>query len=73
MNLQSHTIVIPCGMKSVLDFCGLLPAWDIFVINMFFKVPVAMKVADLFKGLSHSVKTGGMLFETKVFSKTGHP
>ncbi len=60
--------VVPYGIQSVLGFGGLLPAGDIFTVNMFFKVPITRETADLFRSLSLSVKLAVLPFESRVFA-----
>lgn len=60
--------VVPCGIRSVLGFGGLLPTGDMFAVIMFFKVPIARETASLFKPLSLSVKMAVLPFDGAVFS-----
>ena len=60
--------VVPYGIKSVLGFGGLLPAGDIFTVNMFLKVAITRETADLFRSLSLSVKLAVLPFESRVFA-----
>lgn len=60
--------VVPCAIRSVLGFGGLLPAGDMFAVIMFFKVPIARETAGLFKPLSLSVKMAVLPFDGAVFS-----
>jgi len=60
--------VIPCGIRSVLGFGGLLPSGEMFAVIMFFKVPITRQTADLFKALSLSVKMALLPFDGAVFS-----
>jgi hypothetical protein len=48
--------VIPCGVKSVLGYGGLLPNGDIFAVILFVKVHVPQETAELFKTLALSTK-----------------
>jgi len=60
--------VVPCGIRSVLGFGGLLPCGEMFAVIMFFKVPISKETAALFKALSLSVKMAILPFEGAVFS-----
>jgi hypothetical protein len=60
--------VIPCGIKSVLGFGGILPSGEIFAIIMFLKVHIPKEAADLFKTLSLNVKIAVLPFERAVFA-----
>lgn len=60
--------VVPCGIRSVLGFGGLLPSGEMFTVIMFFKVPVDRETAALFKPLSLSVKMALLPFDGAVFS-----
>jgi hypothetical protein len=48
--------VIPCGVKSVLGYGGLLPNGDIFAVILFVKVHVSQETAELFKTFALSTK-----------------
>lgn len=48
--------VIPCGIRSVLGFGGLLPSGNLFATIMFSKVPISEEVALLFRPLTLSAK-----------------
>lgn len=60
--------VVPCGIRSVLGFGGLLPSGEMFAVIMFFKVPISREAANLFKALSLSVKMAVLPFDKAVFS-----
>lgn len=60
--------VVPCGIRSVLGFGGLLPSGEMFAVIMFFKIPVSREAADLFKALSLNVKMAVLSFDGAVFS-----
>lgn len=60
--------VVPCGIRSVLGFGGLLPGGDVFAVIMFLNISVPMEVANLFKTLSLNVKMAVLPFEQAVFS-----
>lgn len=62
--------VIPCGIRPVLGFGGLLPSGDLFVIIMFLKAPVAKEAADLLKNLPLNIKVAILPFENAVFAST---
>jgi hypothetical protein len=49
--------VIPCGIKSVLSFGGMLPSGHLFAIILFSKIPITRVTADMFKTLALSTKT----------------
>jgi hypothetical protein len=61
--------VIPCGVKSVLGFGGVLPEGEIFMIVMFSKVRISIETADLFKTLSLNIKIAILPFEKAVFAQ----
>lgn len=48
--------VIPCGIKSVLGYGGLLPDGDLFAVILFVRVHVPQETAQLFKTLALSTK-----------------
>jgi hypothetical protein len=48
--------VIPCGIRSVLGFGGILPAGDLFAIILFSKVFIPRETAGMFKTLALSAK-----------------
>lgn len=61
--------VIPCGIRSVLGFGGMLPSGDLMAIIMFAKVPIPRETADLFKTLALSTKVAVLPFvNSPVFS-----
>lgn len=60
--------VVPCGIRSVLGFGGLLPSGEMVAVIMFFKVPISREAANLFKALSLSVKMAVLPFGRTVFS-----
>lgn len=60
--------VVPCGIRSVLGFGGLLPSGEMVAVIMFFKVPIVREAANLFKALSLSVKMAVLPFGRTVFS-----
>lgn len=62
--------VVPCGIRSVLGFGGLLPNGDMFAVILFFKVPVPAETAHIFKALSLNVKMAVLPFDHLVFSSS---
>ncbi|MHC4829058.1 MAG: hybrid sensor histidine kinase/response regulator [Planctomycetota bacterium] len=52
--------VIPCGVRSVLGFGGMLPTGDVFSILLFSRVRVLRSTADAFRTLALSVKLAVM-------------
>lgn len=60
--------VIPCGIRSVLGFGGMLPSGDLFAVIMFSKVQIPREVAELFKPLALSTKLAVLPFERAVFA-----
>lgn len=44
--------VVPYGIESIVGFGGLLTYTDVFVVIMFFKVPVPRRTAVMFKDLA---------------------
>jgi hypothetical protein len=48
--------VVPCGIRSVVGFGGMLPLGDLFAVILFTTVPLAREIADLFRPLALSVK-----------------
>ena len=60
--------VVPCGIRSVLGFGGLLPSGEMFAVIIFSKVPITREAANLFKALSLNVKMAVLPFDRAVFS-----
>lgn len=60
--------VVPCGIRSVLGFGGLLPSGEMFAVIMFFKVAVSTETADFFKALSLNVKLAVLPYDSAVFA-----
>lgn len=48
--------VVPCGVRSVVGFGGMLPSGNLFAVILFSTVPLARETADLFRPLALSVK-----------------
>jgi hypothetical protein len=48
--------VVPCRIRSVLGFGGLLPGGDLFAVILFARALIPRATADLFKTLALSVK-----------------
>jgi hypothetical protein len=48
--------VIPCGIRSVVGFGGMLPLGNLFAVILFTTVPLARETADLFRPMALSVK-----------------
>lgn len=48
--------VIPCGVRSVLGFGGVLPSGNLFAVVLFSKAHIPQGTADLFKALALSTK-----------------
>ena len=57
--------VIPCGVRSVVGFGGVLPTGDLYVVILFAKVPVPRAAADRFKPLALNVKAAVAPFAGK--------
>jgi hypothetical protein len=57
--------VIPCGIRSVLGFGGVLPSGNLFVVILFSKVRITREVAELFRPLALSVKLAVLSFDGK--------
>jgi hypothetical protein len=57
--------VIPCGIRSVLGFGGMLPSGNLFVVILFAKVRIGRDVAEMFRPLALSVKLAILPFEGK--------
>jgi hypothetical protein len=65
-----ESFVIPCGVKSVQGFGGLLPSGNLFAIIMFSKVEISSSTAEKFKTLASNVKSALLPFDGKaVFGK----
>jgi hypothetical protein len=59
--------VIPCGIKSVLGFGGVLPDGDVYVVIMFSKVHILPEVTEFFKPLALNVKLVLLPYLDRVF------
>ncbi len=67
------SFVIPCGIKSVLGFGGLLPSGNLFTIIMFSKVEMSLRTTEMFKTLAVNVKSALLPFDGKaVFEESKH-
>ncbi|MBI1877823.1 MAG: hypothetical protein HYR94_06285 [Chloroflexi bacterium] len=65
--------VIPCGIKSVLSFGGMLPSGHLFAIILFSKTPITRVTADMFKTLALSVKMAVLSFnEEAIFNSSSN-
>ncbi|MBP1928974.1 hypothetical protein J2741_001521 [Methanolinea mesophila] len=62
--------VIPCGVRSVIGFGGVLPSGNLFVTNLFSRVPVPKETADMFRTLALSVKVAILPFYNTVFRES---
>ena len=60
--------VIPCKVRTVLGFGGLLPSGDLFAVILFLKVHVPQETADLFKTLELSTRLALIPFVDEVFA-----
>ena len=61
--------VIPCDIKSVVSFGGMLLSGNIFAVIMFLKIAVKAEIADMFQNMALSVKLATLSFdENEVFS-----
>lgn len=60
--------VIPCGIKSVLGFGGVLPGGDVYVIIIFSKISISSAAANLFKPLALNVKLALLPYTGRVFN-----
>ena len=60
--------VIPCGIKSVLGFGGVLPTGDVYVVIIFSKISVLPETAELFKPLALNVKLALLPYVESVFN-----
>ena len=65
--------VIPWGVRSVVGFGGVLPSGNLFVTNLFSRVPVPKETADMFRTLALSVKVAILPFYNIVFRESGTP
>jgi hypothetical protein len=63
--------VIPCGVRSVIGFGGILPSGNLFVTIMFSRVPVPRETADMFRTLALSVKVAILPYYNIVFKESG--
>ncbi len=59
--------VIPCGIRSVLGFGGILPSGNLFVTILFSRVSIPRETADMFRTLALSVKVAILPFYNIVF------
>ncbi|MGR3178479.1 MAG: hypothetical protein ACUZ8E_10525 [Candidatus Anammoxibacter sp.] len=59
--------VVPCGIRSVIGFGGMMASGNIFVVIMFSKSLITSTTANMFKPLALSVKLAVSPFEGKVF------
>lgn len=67
---SQDSFVIPCKIKSVLGFGGLLPSGNLFAIIMFSKVNISHKTAEIFQTLALNVKSVLLPFDGKaVFAR----
>jgi hypothetical protein len=57
--------VIPCGIRSVLGFGGMLPSGNLFATILFTKIRIAREVAEAFKPLALAVKLAVLPFDGK--------
>ena len=55
--------VVPFGIESVLGFSGVLPAGDLFAVNLFSRVPISRTTAELFRPLALHVKLAVLPFD----------
>lgn len=63
--------VIPCGIRSVLGFGGMLPSGDLMALILFSKRSIAHETADLFKTLALNIKMAVLPFDrNRVFAKS---
>jgi hypothetical protein len=60
--------VLPCHIKSVLGFGGLLPSGSLFAVVMFSKCPIGRETAELFQPLALNVKMAVLPWEGTVFA-----
>ncbi len=65
---SQNEFVIPCGIKSVLGFGGMLPSGNLFAVILFSKAPISSEMAELFKPLALSVKMAVLPYEDCVFA-----
>jgi hypothetical protein len=63
--------VIPCGVRSVIGFGGILPSGNLFVTILFSRVPVPRETADMFRTLALSVKVAILPYYNIVFKESG--
>ncbi len=62
--------IIPCGVRSVIGFGGVLPSGNLFVTTLFSRVPVPRETADMFRTLALSVKVAILPFYNIVFRES---
>jgi len=55
--------VIPCGIRSVLGFGGMLPSGNLIAIVAFAKCPISRETADLFKTIALNMKMAMLPFD----------
>jgi hypothetical protein len=58
-----ESFVIPCGIRSVLGFGGLLPSGNLFAVILFATCVIPRETADLFRPMALSVKLAILPFE----------
>ena len=56
--------VVPFGIESVLGFGGVLPAGDLFAVNLFSRVPISRATAELIRPLALHVKLAVLPFDS---------
>ncbi|MDX2241810.1 MAG: hypothetical protein NW224_14080 [Leptolyngbyaceae cyanobacterium bins.302] len=62
--------VIPCGIRSVLGFGGMLPSGNLIALVLFSKCPISHETADLFKTLALNIKMAMLPFDrNRVFNQ----
>jgi hypothetical protein len=64
--------VVPCGIRSVLGFGGLLPSGEVFATLVFTRVSVPRDVADMFRNLAMNLKLALLpVLGRPIFDQTG--
>lgn len=61
--------VVPCNIKSVLGFGGLLPPGELFALILFSRVPIPRQTANLFQPLALSAKLALLPYTDRVFDR----
>jgi len=61
--VEQNYLIIPCEVKSVLGFGGVLPSGNFFFVLMFLKLKIPYTTAKMFKNLALAVTTALLPFD----------